>query len=575
MSNKKTFSINLDYNNNLNLSALTLVAKIVGPRLGNTDVRLTFMGDNNLVDYRHLTPNTVNYFMQLFTTDNLDNIKDSSDNPLSSYLNYHTVTLEFVPRKKGRRIAAGFYPYWNISDIDLSKFGIYSKTSKNISEPCLLTAIKNSEFCTEESAKMLEYFIKTRMVLQTYLADIAELLKIHINLKIMYDNGKSSHRDYGEEYKVCGSIKLFILHGHYFLNSDVNVTELYVKKYNEIHNIHKFAEHPRRFMLKKFNVVRHEFSKTGTNIMKILKLMTEANLLIPMSEKEISELSWAYEPCRTINFEGYSRPIVIPDVKKCNKYYKHGVTTEHSKAENEYDKLIEEVREAKRVKGKTELLPEKARHLKQEYDKVAGENNILKLQESVDAMQTELTLQKHDNALLKNVVNESKMKGEIEKLKHERDLSLAENKGMREYLKTPEYTQPQEEITRLMKEKLQAEEEHLYLSKLIELRKQNAELNLQKAAIPEVTEISDKTLAAIQNQISENEKVKSKITEKQRKYNLYQSRIKKQEDMDAAAEDLQYEEYKTNAKISALHKPTRIGVKKSIRNAMENKVRKE
>lgn len=245
-------------------NVLTLAAKIAGPRLGNTDVRLTFAWDNNLVDYRHLTPNTVNYLTQLFTTDNLNNIKDSSDNPLSSYLNYHTVTLEFVPRKKGRRIAAGFYPYWNISDIDLSKFGIYSKKDAEvISEPCLLTAIKNSEFCTEVQAKMLESFIKTRMVPQTYLADIAELLKVHIYLKIIYEeSGKSSHRDNGEEYKIRGSIKLFILHGHYFLNSDVNVTELYVKKYDEIHNIHKFAEHPRRFMLKKFSEVRHENSQT-------------------------------------------------------------------------------------------------------------------------------------------------------------------------------------------------------------------------------------------------------------------------------------------------------------------------
>lgn len=158
----------------------------------------------------------------------------------------------------------------------------------------------------------------------------------------MYDTGKSSHRDYGEEYKVRGSIKLYILHGHYFLNSDVNVTELYVKKYNEIHNIHKFVEHPRRFMLKKFSDVRHEFSKTGTNIMKILKLMTEANLLIPMTEKEISELSWAYEPSRTINFEGYSRPIVIPDVKKCNKYYKHGKKFFGFEPENE-EPLLDEL----------------------------------------------------------------------------------------------------------------------------------------------------------------------------------------------------------------------------------------
>ena len=54
MSKKKPFTIDLD-NNHIQLRALTLAAKIVAPRLGNIDVRLTFAGDNGLLDYRHLS----------------------------------------------------------------------------------------------------------------------------------------------------------------------------------------------------------------------------------------------------------------------------------------------------------------------------------------------------------------------------------------------------------------------------------------------------------------------------------------------------------------------------------------
>lgn len=49
-----------------------------------------------------------------------------------------------------------------------------------------------------------------------------------------------------------------------------------------------------------------------------------------------------------------------------------------------------------------------------------------------------------------NTLNESKMKSEIEKLKHEQDMVIAENKGMQEYLNSPEYIQPQEEIAKIM-----------------------------------------------------------------------------------------------------------------------------
>ena len=65
-----------------------------------------------------------------------------------------------------------------------------------------------------------------------------DLLNKHISIKILYDKGKESHRDYGKEYEVNGTIKLFIINGHYLLNKTdiLLITRL-------------FINHPRNFIV--------------------------------------------------------------------------------------------------------------------------------------------------------------------------------------------------------------------------------------------------------------------------------------------------------------------------------------
>lgn len=48
ISRRKTFTINLDLNNRLNLKSSILALKIVNPHLGNIDVRLKFDDDDDL-----------------------------------------------------------------------------------------------------------------------------------------------------------------------------------------------------------------------------------------------------------------------------------------------------------------------------------------------------------------------------------------------------------------------------------------------------------------------------------------------------------------------------------------------
>ena len=271
--------------------------KIFGPRLKNLNVRLTFKDSNNHLDYSLLNSSTINYLDEVFNNPDLQRVKDSNDEILENILNIKSTRIEFKQRAKGKRIIAGFYPYLNKSDINLKRFAIFSNLEdEEINDSCLIQAFKYSNILNEEELKMLTSFIKTRYIPKTDLKTISELFKIHINVRIYYENGKTSHDDFGLEYKELRSIRLIILNNHYILNEKVRVTEYYIKHYKEINRDNRFINHTRKYMLKRVNTNRYEFSKEGIHIVKLINLMIEEKLLIPMNEKQLNKLEWGFKP---------------------------------------------------------------------------------------------------------------------------------------------------------------------------------------------------------------------------------------------------------------------------------------
>ena len=315
-------------NNTTSFKALIEAFKVVGPRLGTLNVRLTFYSKNGQPYYRLLNHNTVNY-LDSYVEPKFD-IQDSSSDFVTNIGDIDKIDIEFVPRKPGKRINPGFFPYVNISDIDLSRYGIFGDSlSASINKSCLIQAMESSGLLTVDELQMLDSFIKTRTVPQAMLREIASLLNIHINCKMLYgaespshNNGygpKSSHIDVNEQQKGNRSIKLVILDSHYMLNERTNVSQCYITRYCEINNDTRFKDHPRKMLLSKFDPKRYTFAKQGMKIWKLIPLMIHHKLLLPMTEKQMSQLEWSYRAQTFDSFEGISRAIKIKD-KHVNPY---------------------------------------------------------------------------------------------------------------------------------------------------------------------------------------------------------------------------------------------------------------
>ena len=316
-----------EHNKTAQFTGFVEAMRIAGPRLGNYNVRLTFLdNNNNPIDYRHLNPNTIQCLHEVMNNYETDRIKDSTDDILDAILSASSIRINFIQRQAGKRILGGFFPFINKSDIDLRRYGIFSDaTDAEINDSCLIQAFRYANILSDDELKMVISFTKTRQVPQTEFKAIAELFNIHIRCKILYDNGQVSHEEWGTE-NANRRLDLFIYKGHYMLNEYTNVTECYIKRYDEIHRDNRFRNHPRKTMLQKFDSRaggatdnnRYSFAKQGLHITRLVQVMIEANLLLPMDDKTYNKINWSFIP-KVIDFEGTAEPIIVKD-KKLTKF---------------------------------------------------------------------------------------------------------------------------------------------------------------------------------------------------------------------------------------------------------------
>ena len=137
---EKTFILNFENNEpgskeHINaLYTLLNALKIAAPKI-DKDIRMTIETKYNEISYAHVNQNTIDVLEYLLEYNDF-NLSDSNDVLIFNINDYKQITFEFIDFKKGKRITAAFFPYYNISDIDLSSYGIYHKDERlRLSEP--------------------------------------------------------------------------------------------------------------------------------------------------------------------------------------------------------------------------------------------------------------------------------------------------------------------------------------------------------------------------------------------------------------------------------------------------------
>jgi hypothetical protein len=210
------------------------------------------------------------------------------------------------PKYKYRKRGPGFFKYHSKTNIDLSRYGIWSETVvSNYDDTCLLVALRNGGLSVKKQ-EIIKRMIKNRLIPLCDIPKICDAAEIQIKIKTE-DVKNDNRRIFGKEYEEAYHIGCLI--EHYFIIEPVEYTSYSIKNYNELkdlpnfNQIHKklnntYARDKTRY-INSFNLIKLMLQDTNTFFTEITmedKLIASTQFYDKVSE-EITHLDYNKEKC--------------------------------------------------------------------------------------------------------------------------------------------------------------------------------------------------------------------------------------------------------------------------------------
>ena len=155
------------------------------------------------------------------TTSGTAEVITDSDKEVVDLINVEQEVELFTVETNKTRSGGSFFPYLNITIVDLSKYGIFKSADRtNYKHNCLCLALQAGGL-SDTKLQELVLSLRNRHIHKCDLSNLCNTLDINIELISTRNDGKKSdvdhypqrpHIDYDETYNL-GLIK-----GHYFIN---------------------------------------------------------------------------------------------------------------------------------------------------------------------------------------------------------------------------------------------------------------------------------------------------------------------------------------------------------------------
>ena len=194
--------------------------------------------------------------------------------------------IKFEKKNKGYNLVdGGFFPYLNLTDIDLTPFQIFDTVDKNnYKDNCFVYSIIQSGTFSEEEIQHLRYMIRTRNVPNEKIVKVSKQFKCHFVVSKIYENRDikcqrklvvdTRKEPWAKDFKRI--VKLILFKNHYMINKKVKASTYYVKNYKYLNNL----AIPDRTLISSISKNgKPSYKKDGTKLMKILRTMLDNGLL--------------------------------------------------------------------------------------------------------------------------------------------------------------------------------------------------------------------------------------------------------------------------------------------------------
>ena len=192
--------------------------------------------------------------------------------------NVNSITLNRFKATAYRRRVGAFFPFINDTKIDFTRYGIFTNVnSLNYENNCLVWALL---MFGVPNAKLREIkkMIKCENVPKSKLDVIAEEIQYQIHV---HEDGARNVYKYGKQFDTI--IHIGLIHDHYFLLDDFEITNFALEHYHEICHLENFESIYR----KRGKYFDRENGRT-MNSMLLIRRCIELKLFRPMIATEIA-----------------------------------------------------------------------------------------------------------------------------------------------------------------------------------------------------------------------------------------------------------------------------------------------
>lgn len=225
--------------------------------------------------------------------------------------------------RTNRRSNGAFFPYYNNSFLDLSRYGVFKKGSIDYSNSCLLQALKNGGISDIKLNQIIN-IVNVRNIPICKLNQICLEVNISIDLhqyRVSGDNKIINKYGTAEEKYIIG-----ILSNHFFLIEDVKVCKYAFEHYDEVKDIKNF-----QFINRKQGIYYKKNEKNTMNSFEVIKLMLDNK------EKYLTNIDYT-DVLDSVYYKDLKQNIktLEYDVESCVKYFDN---REQYDEENDYDTI--------------------------------------------------------------------------------------------------------------------------------------------------------------------------------------------------------------------------------------------
>lgn len=165
---------------------------------------------------------------------------ESDGSVVYEVLNAETVSVNpLEPKNKNKKNRGMFFKYHSKTDIDLSRYAIWSETVvSNYDDTCLIVALRNGGLSVRK-LEIIKRMIKNRCIPLCDIQKICDSAQIQIRVKTE-DIKNNGRRIYGKEYDEVYCVGCLI--EHYFIIEPTEYTSYSIKHYNELKDVKDFNQ---------------------------------------------------------------------------------------------------------------------------------------------------------------------------------------------------------------------------------------------------------------------------------------------------------------------------------------------